>query len=199
MGPDGWRRCVLRMDHHCYLLNNCIGLGNYAHFLRFCLFLFLGSAYGVCPTCGCVYGWWWLRSHAHGSCCRTEFICVQHCIRAVLRHMLLHAAQAAGQAVQQLTLKAPSLRQLCLLRRRHRQCMCWQPGTTCMLWALQMEYQLQQPSLPCRQRCCCSTSDRSLGMMQTGSLTGVNSLWPLCCASVPALAWLLCRPGIYTC
>lgn len=41
------KQCVLRMDHHCYLLNNCIGLGNYAHFLRFCLFLFLGSAYGA--------------------------------------------------------------------------------------------------------------------------------------------------------
>ncbi|RKP13996.1 DHHC palmitoyltransferase-domain-containing protein [Piptocephalis cylindrospora] len=38
-------RCVLRMDHHCPWLNNCVGHGNHGHFLRFLFSVVLGCSY----------------------------------------------------------------------------------------------------------------------------------------------------------
>ncbi|XP_076253049.1 palmitoyltransferase ZDHHC6 [Rhynchophorus ferrugineus] len=35
-------RCVLKMDHHCPWINNCVGWGNHAHFTYFLLFAILG-------------------------------------------------------------------------------------------------------------------------------------------------------------
>ncbi|XP_044260016.1 palmitoyltransferase ZDHHC6 isoform X1 [Tribolium madens] len=35
-------RCVLKMDHHCPWINNCVGWGNHAHFASFLAFATLG-------------------------------------------------------------------------------------------------------------------------------------------------------------
>ncbi|MEE6486168.1 hypothetical protein FKM82_014532 [Ascaphus truei] len=38
-------RCVLKMDHHCPWLNNCVGHYNHRYFLSFCLFMTMGCVY----------------------------------------------------------------------------------------------------------------------------------------------------------
>lgn len=38
-------RCVLKMDHHCPWINNCVGYDNYGHFLRFVLYVDLATLY----------------------------------------------------------------------------------------------------------------------------------------------------------
>lgn len=35
-------RCVLKLDHHCPWINNCVGWGNQAHFTAFLTFTVLG-------------------------------------------------------------------------------------------------------------------------------------------------------------
>jgi hypothetical protein len=39
------RRCVLKMDHHCPWINNCVGYDNYGHFLRFVIYVDLATLY----------------------------------------------------------------------------------------------------------------------------------------------------------
>ncbi|KAG2182832.1 hypothetical protein INT44_005813 [Umbelopsis vinacea] len=39
------RRCVLKMDHHCPWIANCVGYDNYGHFLRFLIYVDLATLY----------------------------------------------------------------------------------------------------------------------------------------------------------
>ncbi|KAG8435427.1 hypothetical protein GDO86_013386 [Hymenochirus boettgeri] len=38
-------RCILKMDHHCPWLNNCVGHYNHRYFFSFCLFMTMGCIY----------------------------------------------------------------------------------------------------------------------------------------------------------
>ncbi|KAI8973479.1 zf-DHHC-domain-containing protein, partial [Mycotypha africana] len=38
-------RCVLKMDHHCPWVNNCIGFANYGHFIRLLIYINISAVY----------------------------------------------------------------------------------------------------------------------------------------------------------
>ncbi|XP_062575151.1 palmitoyltransferase ZDHHC16B-like [Saccostrea cucullata] len=42
-------KCVLKMDHHCPWINNCVGYYNHRYFFQFCVFMLSGTIY-VCVT-----------------------------------------------------------------------------------------------------------------------------------------------------
>eukprot|EP00580_Thalassiosira_gravida_P005869 CAMPEP_0201654492 /NCGR_PEP_ID=MMETSP0493-20130528/45524_1 /ASSEMBLY_ACC=CAM_ASM_000838 /TAXON_ID=420259 /ORGANISM="Thalassiosira gravida, Strain GMp14c1" /LENGTH=471 /DNA_ID=CAMNT_0048131053 /DNA_START=1389 /DNA_END=2804 /DNA_ORIENTATION=- len=64
------KRCIVKMDHHCPWVNNCVGIGNHKYFLLFifytclsCLYSFLFVIYRFVHCIGHVH------SHHHGPRC----------------------------------------------------------------------------------------------------------------------------------
>ncbi|CAM9553216.1 unnamed protein product, partial [Ectocarpus sp. 13 AM-2016] len=52
------RRCVVKMDHHCPWVNNCVGIGNHKFFIQFISYVLVISVYAlllaVCRFCACL-------------------------------------------------------------------------------------------------------------------------------------------------
>jgi len=63
------RRCVLRMDHHCPWIGNCVGHGTYAHFLRYTTAVTLASWNHLLMITLRVVDFWsvydWMVSHGN--------------------------------------------------------------------------------------------------------------------------------------
>ncbi|XP_058770044.1 probable protein S-acyltransferase 15 [Vicia villosa] len=48
------RKCVLKMDHHCLWINNCVGYWNYKAFFDFILYATIASVYSTVLFISCV-------------------------------------------------------------------------------------------------------------------------------------------------
>ena len=59
------QKCVIKMEHHCPWINNCVGVLNHKFYLLFCWFMWIGTGYmmvSLYPLFSNIY-----KSHARGT------------------------------------------------------------------------------------------------------------------------------------
>lgn len=61
------KRCVLRMDHHCIWINNCVGHNNYKAFFLFVLYAVLACSYALVILAGYAFDFLSEREGRQGS------------------------------------------------------------------------------------------------------------------------------------
>ncbi|KAK4058384.1 hypothetical protein OIO90_000542 [Microbotryomycetes sp. JL221] len=71
------KACTLKMDHHCPWVNNCIGHGNYAHFIRFLTMV----------DVACSYHLWMISKRAFGSMAFSRYPTNTQMIMLVLNYV----------------------------------------------------------------------------------------------------------------
>lgn len=57
------KRCVLKMDHHCPWVNNCVGHRNYGHFIRFLFMVDIACSYHLWMITKCGFSSIAFNSH----------------------------------------------------------------------------------------------------------------------------------------
>ncbi|KAM0788364.1 hypothetical protein ACM66B_001504 [Microbotryomycetes sp. NB124-2] len=71
------KACTLKMDHHCPWVNNCVGHGNYGHFIRFLSMV----------DVACAYHLWMITVRAFGSLAFSRYPTTTQMIMLVLNYV----------------------------------------------------------------------------------------------------------------